>query len=102
VERFRADEVDACLLVATWPVCHESVGLVALALEAAGIPTVSVFTRPFRHVAGRWRVPPVLITPHLVGCTIGPVGDRARQREVVEAALRLLVEAGGPETHREI
>ena len=82
--------------------CHESVGLVARALEAAGIPTVSVFTRPFAHVAGRLRVPRVLITPHLVGRTIGPAGDRVRQREVVEAALRLLVEAGGPETLREL
>jgi hypothetical protein len=82
-------------------VCHESVGLVARALEAAGIPTVAVFTRPFAHVAGRLRVPRVLVTPHLVGRTIGPVGDRERQREVVEAALRLLAEADGPETRRE-
>jgi hypothetical protein len=36
-----------------------------------------------------------------MGRTIGPVGDRARQRAVVEAALRLLVEADGPESYRE-
>ena len=81
--------------------CHGSVGLVARALEAAGITTVSVFSRVFAHVAGRLRVPRVLITPHLMGRTIGPAGDSARQREVVEAALRLLVEADGPESHRE-
>ena len=81
--------------------CHGSVGLVARALEAAGIPTVSVFNRVFAHVAGRLRVPRVLVTPHLMGRTIGPVGDRTRQREVVEAALRLLVEADGPEVHRQ-
>jgi len=40
----------------------------------------------------------VLVTPHLMGRTVGPVGDRARQREVVEAALRLLVEAQAPAT----
>jgi hypothetical protein len=62
---------------------------------------VSVFSRVFAHVAGRLRVPRVLVTPHLMGRTIGPVGDRARQREVIEAALRLLVEAGGPESYRE-
>ncbi|MCA1783872.1 MAG: hypothetical protein LC679_17390 [Intrasporangiaceae bacterium] len=82
--------------------CHGSVGLVARALEAAGIPTVSIFVRAFEHVAGRLRVPRVLITPHLMGRTVGPVGDRARQREVVEAALRLLVEADGPETVRHL
>jgi len=43
-------------------------------------------------------VPRVLVTPHLVGRTIGPVGDVRRQRDVVEAALRLLVEAPGPQT----
>jgi hypothetical protein len=36
-----------------------------------------------------------------MGRTIGAVGDRARQREVIEAALRLLVEADGPESYRE-
>jgi len=83
-------------------VCHGSVGLVARALEAAGIPTVSIFVRAFEHVAGRLRVPRVLVTPHLMGRTVGPVGDPARQREVVEAALRLLVEADGPETVRRL
>jgi hypothetical protein len=79
-------------------VCHGSVGLVARALEEAGIPTVCVFVEAFEHVAGRLRLPRVLITPHLMGRTIGPVGDRARQTEVVEAALALLAEADGPET----
>ena len=82
--------------------CHGSVGLVARALEAAGIPTVSIFVRAFEHVAGRLRIPRVLVTPHLMGRTIGPVGDRTRQRTVVEAALRLLVEADGPETVRHV
>lgn len=44
----------------------------------------------------------MLVTPHLMGRTIGPVGDRTRQRTVVEAALRLLVEADGPETVRHV
>jgi len=79
-------------------VCHESVGLVARALESAGIPTVSVFVQAFAHVAGRLRLPRVLVTPHLMGRTVGPVGDPQRQREVVERALRLLIEAPGPGT----
>lgn len=82
--------------------CHESVGLVARALEGAGIPTISVFIRAFAHIAGRLRVPRVLVTPHLMGRTVGPVGDRARQREVVEGALRLLEEASVPQTIRDV
>jgi len=71
-------------------------------LEEQGIPTVAVFVRAFAHVAGRLRVPRVLVTPHLMGRTVGPVDDRGRQREVVEAALRLLVEAQAPATLRDL
>jgi hypothetical protein len=83
-------------------VCHGSVGLVSRALEEQGIPTVSVFIRAFAHVAGALQVPRVLVTPHLMGRTIGAVGDRRGQREVVEAALRLLVEARAPAAYREL
>ncbi|MGN6331466.1 MAG: hypothetical protein ACTHOD_07415 [Motilibacteraceae bacterium] len=63
---------------------------------------MAVFVRAFAHVAGRLRLPRVLVTPHLMGHTIGPVGNRARQREVVEAALRLLAEADGPQARRDL
>jgi hypothetical protein len=69
-------------------------------LESQGIATVSVFVQAFAHVAGRLRLPRVLVTPHLMGRTMGSVGDRARQRATVESALRLLVEAPGPESLR--
>jgi hypothetical protein len=53
----------------------------------------------FRHRMEELGVPRVLVTPHLMGRTIGPVGDRARQRAVVEAALDLLETATGPGTY---
>ena len=59
---------------------------------------MSVFVQAFAHVAGRLRLPRVLVTPHLMGRTVGAAGDRERQRQTVETALRLLVEAPGPET----
>lgn len=59
---------------------------------------MAVFVRAFQHVAERLRVPRVLVTPHLMGRTIGPVGDRGRQRAVVEAALQVLTSATGPGT----
>jgi len=71
-------------------------------LEEQGVPTVSIFIRAFAHVAGRLRVPRVLVTPHLMGRTVGPVDERGRQREVVQAALRLLVEAQAPATRRDL
>ncbi len=52
----------------------------------------------FRHRMEGLGVPRTLITPHLMGRTIGPVGDRRRQRAVVSAALDLLGSATGPGT----
>lgn len=63
---------------------------------------MSIFIRAFAHVAGRLQVPRVLVTPHLMGRTVGPAGDRLRQRLVVEAALTLLVDAPGPATRRDM
>lgn len=60
-----------------------------------------MFISAFAHVAGRLQVPRALITPHLMGRTIGAVGDRRRQREVVESALRLLATAPGPATRED-
>lgn len=63
---------------------------------------MAVFIEAFAHLGRRLRVPRVLVTPHLMGRTIGPVGDRTRQRQVVQAALRLLADADQPETQRRI
>jgi hypothetical protein len=70
-----------------------SVGHAARAIEAAGIPTAAVFIRAFRHVGEAMALPRTLITPHLMGRTVGPPGAADRQRRVVEAALGLLVTA---------
>ncbi len=73
-------------------------GHTARALEEAGIPTVAIFIRAFRHHAANLKVPRTLITPHLMGRTVGPPGDVERQRDVVRAALRLLETATAPGT----
>ncbi len=80
----------------------ESVELLARALEQASIATVCVVVRGFAHVASQLRLPRVLVTPHLMGRTMGPVGDRHRQQEVVETALRLLSDGSGPQTRRHL
>ncbi len=54
---------------------------------------MSVFIRAFRDTAVKLQMPRVLVTPHLMGRTIGPVNDSVRQRQVVEAALTLLEDA---------
>jgi hypothetical protein len=78
-----------------------SVGHIARALEAAGIPTVVIFIRAFRHQAEHMNVPRALITPHIMGRSVGAPNDVERQQEVVEAALSLLEEADAPLTVRD-
>ncbi|MEX2561934.1 MAG: hypothetical protein WD358_01635 [Nitriliruptoraceae bacterium] len=54
--------------------------------------------RAFRHRMIELGVPRSLITPHLIGRTIGPAGDPARQRAVVAASIDLLETATEPGT----
>ena len=70
-----------------------SVGHVARAVEEAGIPTVVVSVRAFAHVADRMSLPRTVVTRHPMGRPMGPAGDVARQREVLDAALGLALHA---------
>lgn len=76
--------------------CHVSVGHLARLIEEAGIPTVAVYVRAFRHVAEALRVPRALVTRHPMGRTLGAPHDAERQRKVVEGALELLETATTP------
>jgi hypothetical protein len=59
-------------------------------IEQAGIPTVSVFVRAFRHVAVEMNLPRVVVTQNPMGRPLGAPGDVERQQAVVDAALDLL------------
>ncbi len=63
-----------------------------------GISTVVVYIRAFRHHAVNLKVPRVVVTPNILGRTIGKVGDDEGQRRVVREALRLLEQAEAPGT----
>jgi hypothetical protein len=73
-----------------------SVGHTARVLEAHGISTVAVYIRAFRHQARYLAVPRTVVTPNLLGRTIGRPGDREGQRAVVEHAVRFLADAASP------
>jgi len=83
-------------------VCHVSVGHIARLLEASGIATVIIGIRAFRPSLEAMTSPRALITPHLMGRTLGAPGDRDRQRAVVAAALDLLETASQPGTLAEL
>jgi len=66
------------------------VGLVAAELERQGISTVAI--QLLREVAARVRPPRALWVPFPHGYPLAAPDDPARQRAVIEAALRLLEE----------
>ncbi len=72
-----------------------SVGHLARLLEEAGISTVIIAVRGFRKRLEAMSPPRVLITNHPMGRPVGKPGDPDRQRQVVEAALKLIYEAKG-------
>ncbi len=67
-----------------------SVGHVARTFEEAGIPTVSVYVRAFRHVVGDMRLSRAVVTRHPMGRPFGAPFDAARHRQVLSTALELL------------
>jgi D-proline reductase (dithiol) PrdB len=70
------------------------VGLVARAVEAAGITTVTLnMIWPYQRLVG---MPRVAAIEHPFGRPYGDVGDRGTQRAVLLAALRLAESAREP------
>ncbi|HUT14850.1 MAG TPA: hypothetical protein VMY98_01225 [Anaerolineae bacterium] len=62
-------------------------------LEESGIATVIIAIRAFRDQLEAMTVPRVVITPHLMGRTLGAPGDWDTQRTSILAALDLLEKA---------
>lgn len=96
VSRCRDDGVDAAILVANCPVCHQTVGLVARRLEAAGIATVVMGCA--KDIVERVGVPRFLFSDFPLGNAAGRPSDRASQDLTLELALRTLEGAPAPRT----
>lgn len=67
-----------------------SVGHVARAAEEAGLPTVAVVVRSFRHVVEEMGYPRAVVARHPMGRPMGPPGGQETHDRVVGAALDLL------------
>lgn len=74
--------------------CHQSVGLIQGALEAAGIATVSVSV--CEEITNEVAPPRVLQVPYPFGYPLGRPHDPALQAAIIEAALALLASPGPP------
>jgi len=96
VTRCNADGVDAAVLVANCPVCHQSVSLAARALEEAGIATVVMGCA--KDIVEYVGVPRLLFCDFPLGNAAGRPKDPASQAFTLELALRVLETAPGPRT----
>lgn len=82
----RRQYVDAVVLVPACILCHQTLGLVAREIEAAGIPTVMLanLERPIRAV----KPPRTVLGNSACGHTLGPAASPRFQRERLRLALQ--------------
>ena len=96
VKRCRQDGADAAILVANCPVCHQSMSLVARALEAAGVPTVVMGAA--QDIVELCGVARFVFSDFPLGNAAGRPWDVASQDQTLELALGVLEGAAGPRT----
>jgi D-proline reductase (dithiol) PrdB len=94
--RCQGDAVDAAVLVANCPVCHQSVSLAARLLEQHGIATVVLGCA--KDIVEHVGVPRLLFSDFPLGNAAGRPNDHASQAFTLELALRLLEAAPAPRT----
>ena len=88
VERAQRYEVQAALLVPASTLCHQSIGLVARALEVAGIPTMTLAV--VKDIMESVRPPRVALYDGEIGSVSGQPGWPEHQRRILDEALRLI------------
>jgi len=96
VRRCTADAVDAAILVANCPVCHQSVSLAARALEENGIATVVMGCA--KDIVEYVGVPRFLFSDFPLGNAAGRPHDRASQAATLDLALKVITSAVAPRT----
>jgi hypothetical protein len=96
VARCRADGVDAAILAANCPVCHQSIALAARALESAGIATVVMGCA--KDIVEYVGVPRFLFSDFPLGNAAGRPHDKASQAATLALALDLLERAPAART----
>jgi D-proline reductase (dithiol) PrdB len=88
VQRVQRYEVQAALLVPASTLCHQSVGLVARALELSGIPTMMLAV--VKDIVESVRPPRVALYDGELGAVSGLPSFPEHQRRILDEALRLI------------
>jgi D-proline reductase (dithiol) PrdB len=98
VERLQRYEVQAVLLVPASRLCHQSVGLVARAIELAGIPTMTLAV--LKDVVESVRPPRVALYNGELGSVAGMPNFPEHQRRILDESLRLIEPMDQPDIHK--
>ena len=96
VERCRADEVDAAILVPNCPICHQTVSLAARMLEENGISTIVMGCA--KDIVEYVGVPRFLFSDFPLGNAAGRPNDPVSQAFTFDLALSVLETAPAPRT----
>jgi D-proline reductase (dithiol) PrdB len=88
LERVQRYEVQAALLIPASVLCHQSIGLVARAIELAGIPTMTLAVD--KSVVEAVRPPRVALHDGDPGAVSGLPNWPEHQRRILDEALRLI------------
>lgn len=96
LRRLQKEKVDAAILTALCPVCHQTVSMVARHLEANGIPTVIIGSA--KDIVEHCGVPRFVFNDFPLGNPCGHPWDRDMQISTVALALQLLDTATEPRT----
>ena len=88
LDRIRRYEVQAALLVPASVLCHQSIGLVARALELEGVPTMTLAV--VKDVVESVRPPRVALYDGEPGTVSGLPNFPEHQRRILDEALRLI------------
>ena len=96
VARCKDDGVDAAILVANCPVCHQSIALAARALEEAGIATVVMGCA--KDIVEHVGAPRLLFSDFPLGNAAGRPKDQESQAFTLELALKMLETAPAART----
>jgi D-proline reductase (dithiol) PrdB len=86
-EAFKDQGVDLVLAVPFCPACHRATSLLAKALEASGVPTVTITV--LREMAEALKPSRPVFLDYPLGATAGRPGDPVNQREIVLETLQV-------------
>ena len=98
IERLQRYEVQAAMLIPASRLCHQTAGLLARAIEMAGIPTIMVAVE--RVIPDRIRPPRCGFYKGEYGAVAGKPNWMEYQRRVIEESLRLIEPLDQPTVRR--